>query len=132
MQSVLSINPQVTMDHQEQPGALNNNMGQRVMNRLFGCWIHELGRPFSNNGRTYRVCIKCGMSRDFDPASWKTHGYYHVTEPNVSNPKTRSWHPVPKNGKPSPTQSNLPQRVSSLGSRNRGHFDPNCDTGCAA
>jgi hypothetical protein len=100
MQSVTSINHQVIMD-QERRSALNEPMGRRVINRLFGCWIHELGRPFSHNGRTYRVCVKCGMSRDFDPASWKTHGHYHATEPNFSYPKISACRPVRTNGKPS-------------------------------
>jgi len=90
MQSVASINHDVIMNQQQRRGALNETMG-RVMNRLFGCWRHDLSRPFSNNGQTYRVCIKCGMSRDFDPTSWKTHGHYHVTGPNVSHPKIDAW-----------------------------------------
>ncbi|MFL6332006.1 MAG: hypothetical protein ACJ754_01525 [Pyrinomonadaceae bacterium] len=43
---------------------------------LGGCWRHRMGRPFTREGRTYRVCLSCGMTRDFDPATWKTFGPY--------------------------------------------------------
>jgi hypothetical protein len=133
MQSVASINHDVIMD-QERRSALNETMGRRVMNRLLGCWIHELGRPFSHNGQTYRVCIKCGMSRDFDPASWKTHGHYHATEPNFSYPKISACRPVRTNQERShytpATTSSMAQRVSSIGSMNQGQFGP--ETGFAA
>jgi len=74
MQSVATLNQQMIMDRGERRHALNQTV-ERVMNRLLGCWLHELGRPFTYSGRTYRSCVKCGMSRDFDAASWKTHGH---------------------------------------------------------
>jgi hypothetical protein len=43
---------------------------------LGGCWRHRMGRPFTREGRTYRVCLSCGMTRDFDTATWKTFGPY--------------------------------------------------------
>jgi len=99
MRSVASINPQATLNYQEQRGALNETMG-RVFNRLFGCWQHELGRPFSNNGRSYRVCTKCGMSRDFDLDSWKTHGHYQVGTPKTGYSRVSSLRRVSTNQKP--------------------------------
>ena len=101
MQSVLSINHQVAMAQQERHGALNETLG-RVLNRVFGCWQHDLSRPFSNNGRTYRICTKCGMSRDFDLASWTNQGHYHVTTTSkIVYTKSNALRRVYKDQKPS-------------------------------
>ena len=45
-----------------------------------GCRHARLSRPFTREGRTYRVCIKCGMRRDFDLRNWKTYGPYYKDE----------------------------------------------------
>lgn len=82
MQSVLSLDHRMARDHQERRRALNQTL-ERVVNRVFGCWQHDLSRPFSNGDKTYRVCLKCGMSRDFDATSWKTHGHYHRNGPQL-------------------------------------------------
>ena len=58
-------------------GNLLNVTAKRVVDRMFGCWVHDLGRPFGSNGLTYRVCVKCGMSRRFDTNTFKTYGPYH-------------------------------------------------------
>ena len=47
-----------------------------LMGRVFGCRHRRMGRPFTGEGRTYRVCLSCGMTRDFDPATWETYGPY--------------------------------------------------------
>jgi hypothetical protein len=125
MQSVLSINHQVAMDQQEQRGALNKTLG-RVLNRVFGCWQHNLSRPFSNNGRTYRICVNCGMSRDFDTTSWKTHGHYQPTGNGIVYPKIRTLRAVPTKHKP------IPQRVTSLGSMKQEQRSVNYNSGFAA
>ena len=49
---------------------------ERLMARVFGCRHHRLGLPITREGRTYRVCLSCGMSRDFDTATWETFGPY--------------------------------------------------------
>lgn len=36
-------------------------MGNRIWNWLFGCRHRELSRAFTNEGQTYKVCLKCGM-----------------------------------------------------------------------
>ena len=135
MQSVLSINHQVAMAQQEPNGALNKTL-DRVLNRVFGCWQHDLGRPFSNNGRTYRICTKCGMSRDFDTASWTMKGHYHVTATSkIVYPKSNALRRVHTDQKPSrytATTTNQPQRVSSLGSMKQGQFGADCNAGLAA
>jgi hypothetical protein len=119
MQSVLSINHQVGMAQQERHGALNETLG-RVLNRVFGCWQHDLSRPFSNNGRTYRICTKCGMSRDFDTASWTMKGHYHVTATSkIVYPKSNALRRVHTDQKPSRyttwTSPNLSQPVPRSG-----------------
>ena len=45
-----------------------------LMGRVFGCRHPKLSLPITREGRTYRVCLSCGMSRDFDPATWETVG----------------------------------------------------------
>ncbi|PYS69043.1 MAG: hypothetical protein DMF69_18225 [Acidobacteria bacterium] len=125
MESVLSINHQVTFAQQERRGALNGTLG-RVLNRVFGCWQHNLSRPFSNNGRTYRICVNCGMSRDFDTASWKTHGHYQPTGPGIVYPNVRTLRRVPTKQKP------LPQRVISFGSLKQEQQSTGYNTGFAA
>ena len=143
MQSAALIT--ASMDRQERRSALNEIMG-RVLNRLFGCWLHELSRPFSNNGRTYRICVKCGMSRDFDPASWKTHGQYQMTGPNDIYSKPSARHPVlnskvihansttnrEPNSPMAPRPTNLHQRVNSIGSLKQGPVGPYCNARLAA
>jgi hypothetical protein len=73
MQSVAIINQRRVSEHTEGTRALNK-AAQRLVQRLFGCWQHDLGRPFTYDGRTYRVCVKCGMARDFNLATWQTYG----------------------------------------------------------
>ena len=47
-----------------------------LMGSVFGCRHRGMGRPFTREGRTYRVCLCCGMTRDFDLATWETYGPY--------------------------------------------------------
>lgn len=88
MQSITTINQQRIESHAARSHALND-AAKRLLQRALSCWQHDLSRPFSHRGRTYRVCLKCGMARDFNPVAWKTHGptyrlpanmnYYSVT-----------------------------------------------------
>lgn len=48
----------------------------RLLGAVIGCRHRRLGRPITREGRTYRVCLSCGMSRDFDTNTWKTYGPY--------------------------------------------------------
>ena len=73
MQSVAVLNQQIIKDHAERSRALKD-AAQRVVVRLLGCWQHDLSRPFTRNGKTYRVCLNCGLSRDFNLDTWETHG----------------------------------------------------------
>ena len=42
------------------------------------CRHKGMSRPFTHEGRTYRVCLKCGMRRDFDLRSWKMYGPFYL------------------------------------------------------
>jgi len=73
MQNIATINQRRIEEHAERTRALND-AAKRLVQRVLGCWQHDLSRPFSHRGRTYRVCVKCGMARDFNPVDWTTHG----------------------------------------------------------
>jgi hypothetical protein len=47
-----------------------------LMGLVFGCRHRRMGLPVTREGRTYRVCLCCGMTRDFDLATWETYGPY--------------------------------------------------------
>ena len=47
-----------------------------LLGRVFGCWHRWLSLPITREGRTYRVCLSCGMSRDFDTKTWECVGPY--------------------------------------------------------
>ena len=45
---------------------------------LLVCWHRKMSRPFTRDGETYRVCLRCGVRRQFDLKEWKSKGdYYH-------------------------------------------------------
>ena len=85
MQSIAVLNQQRIKDQAERTRALND-AAQRVLQRLFGCWQHDLSRPFTYGGRTYRVCMKCGLSRNFNPTTWETYGASYALSPNSISP----------------------------------------------
>lgn len=49
-----------------------------AVTRVFGCHHSPMSRPFTSDGRTYRVCLKCGMRRDFDLDTWTTSGPFYI------------------------------------------------------
>jgi len=56
--------------------ALTEGLRYLVM-RMSSCWHRRMSRPFTHDGVTYRVCLHCGMRRNFDLEAWKTKGRYH-------------------------------------------------------
>ncbi len=44
-------------------------IGRKIWNLLFGCHHRQLSRAFTNQGETYKVCLKCGAHL---PYSWET------------------------------------------------------------
>ena len=81
MQSVAVLNQKMIDEQAERSRALSA-AAKRLAQRLLGCWQHDLSRPFTSKGKTYRVCLKCGMSRDFNLATWKTQGAFYALPPS--------------------------------------------------
>ena len=54
---------------------------------LLDCWHRKMSRPFTRDGVTYRVCLRCGMHRQFDLQQWQTKGDYY-------NPRVRNDEPL--------------------------------------
>ena len=48
-----------------------------VLVRPWKCWHRRMSRPFTRDGETYRVCLRCGVHRRFDLDAWKTKGSYY-------------------------------------------------------
>jgi len=74
MQRINTMNQQMFQQQQAERRRELSSAAGRLVQRLLGCWQHELSRPFTYEQRTYRVCLKCGLSRDFNLTSWETHG----------------------------------------------------------
>lgn len=49
----------------------------RLVSKLWSCWHRHMSRPFTRDGETYRVCLRCGVQRRFDLEAWKTKGAYY-------------------------------------------------------
>jgi hypothetical protein len=47
------------------------------MARVFGCWHLEMSRPFSHQGKAYRVCVSCGAQRKFNLGNWEMQGDFY-------------------------------------------------------
>jgi len=47
------------------------------MARITGCWHRKLSLPFTRGKETYRVCVRCGMHRDFNLQTWKSTGRFY-------------------------------------------------------
>ena len=48
-----------------------------VISKFWTCWHRRMSRPFTRDGKTYRVCLRCGVHRRFDLEQWKTKGSYY-------------------------------------------------------
>ena len=48
-----------------------------VISKFWTCWHRRMSRPFTRDGETYRVCLRCGVHRRFDLEQWKTKGSYY-------------------------------------------------------
>ena len=46
-------------------------MWARILESLFGCRHENMSRVFTINLRTYRVCLDCGLERDWHPRQMK-------------------------------------------------------------
>jgi len=86
MQSSITINEQTFRRQQAERTRVLNNAARRLVQRMLGCWQHDLSRPFTHQGRTYRVCMNCGLSRDFNLKTWKTQGASYTLAPSCTSP----------------------------------------------
>jgi len=50
-----------------------------IIASLFGCQHRQLSRPFSSLNDSYRVCIKCGARRRFNPNTLQTFGRFYFS-----------------------------------------------------
>jgi hypothetical protein len=82
MQSIATINEQMIAAEQERSRVLND-AAKRLVQRLLGCWQHDMSRPFTRQGKSYRICLKCGMARDFNLTTWKSQGHYYAKVPRA-------------------------------------------------
>jgi len=87
MQDSITINEQAFRRQQAERTRQLNSAAQRLVQRLLGCWQHDLSRPLTYHGRSYRVCMNCGLARDFNVETWETCGasYTFVPAPTCAN-----------------------------------------------
>ena len=83
MENIATLNSREIEGHAERALALND-AARRLMQRVLGCWQHDLSRPFSHRGQTYRVCVKCGMAQDAHPENSQTHGRSYLVPDSLS------------------------------------------------
>ncbi|HEX6648406.1 MAG TPA: hypothetical protein VF075_02665 [Pyrinomonadaceae bacterium] len=73
---------------------------------FFVCWHIKMSRPFTRDGESYRVCLRCGVRRRFDLQEWKTKGdYYHASETQTRggpSPEIKPLHLVQAGSKDDP------------------------------
>jgi len=63
-----------------------------VLVRPWKCWHRRMSRPFTRNGETYRVCLRCGVHRRFDLDAWKTKGSYYYDKKVMRSAESNSSH----------------------------------------
>lgn len=45
--------------------------------RVCSCRHRKMSRPFTRDGDSYIVCVRCGMRRGFDLQTWKAKGPFY-------------------------------------------------------
>jgi hypothetical protein len=58
-----------------------------LVKRITTCWHRKLSRPFTHGTHSYRVCLRCGMRRDFDLQAWKSTGRFY--SPSIDRSKSQ-------------------------------------------
>ncbi|MEO7660732.1 MAG: hypothetical protein ABIV48_14050, partial [Pyrinomonadaceae bacterium] len=81
MQAILEQNLSVERVVDRTDSSLGTRIG--LLAKIFGCQHKDLGRPFTENKRSYRACTGCGARRAFDTKSFKTLGNFYYP-PSVS------------------------------------------------
>jgi hypothetical protein len=80
MQGVISIT-QPHLAQRRDPLMTLVSAFERTAMRPFTCWHRRMGRPVTRDNKSYRMCLKCGMSRQFDPQTWKSFGPFYCDQP---------------------------------------------------
>ena len=75
MQNAATLEQQSAGGYLARRHALSDAVGQ-ILGLVFFCRHRQMSRPFTCGGSTYRVCLSCGLTRDFDTAAWKAVGPY--------------------------------------------------------
>lgn len=52
-----------------------------IARRLFGCHHHDLSRPFTHDGESYKSCLTCGARKRFNPETYKMEGRFYYASP---------------------------------------------------
>jgi hypothetical protein len=73
MQNAEILRRQQIADHAERRRALNDAL-ERLIQRYFGCSHRRIGRLFTREGYTYRVCLDCGIRLGLELKKWETLG----------------------------------------------------------
>lgn len=50
--------------------------------RLFGCRHHDMSRPFTIEGESFKTCLNCGARRCFDPRTYEMRGPFYFVSPS--------------------------------------------------
>lgn len=77
MQRTSTLSPRYPAGTLNPVGNLVGSLGAAVT-RVFGCRHSSMSRPFTCDGRTYRVCLGCGKRRDFDLKTWTMSGPFYI------------------------------------------------------
>ncbi len=80
MQHVISISQPRLAPRREVMAGLRSRL-KRLLVSLIGCRHRRLSWPMTHGRETYRVCVRCGMSRNFDPQTWKSFGPFYRPDP---------------------------------------------------
>ena len=76
MQQVISITQPILVPPRDIFASAFSTLERKAAG-LFGCRHSRMSWPITRNGRAVRTCVKCGMSRNFDPQSWETFGPFY-------------------------------------------------------
>jgi hypothetical protein len=89
--TIKSYPGQGQMNVASMPGRMSESGSGTVkgfLNRLIGCWHMEMSRPFSSDGKAYRVCLRCGAHRQFNLKNWKMQGDFYFSGPTSKHFRT--------------------------------------------
>ena len=75
MQNAVTLEQQSAGGYIARRHVLSGAVAQ-ILELVLFCRHRQMSRPITHEGRTYRVCLSCGLTRDFDTSVWKCVGPY--------------------------------------------------------